>query len=283
MIKGGRLLKKPEMGIEISPSGGADSFWGDLWKYRELFVFLTWRDILARYKQTTIGVAWSVLRPLVTMFAFTLVFSRLAGLSAGDTPYPLMVFSALLPWQFFSVSLTESGNSLVNNSQLVTKVYFPRIIVPGSSVAVGLVDFLISMVVYVALMLFYRYVPDWRVVTLPLFLLLAIAATLGLGFWLSALTVKYRDFRHVLPFLVQVGLYVSPVGFRSDIVPAQWRLIYSLNPMVGVIDGFRWALLGGKTPLYLPGIGLSVALTLAVLWGGLRYFRRTEQIFADVI
>jgi lipopolysaccharide transport system permease protein len=283
VIKGGRSLKKPDMEIDISPEGGADSFWSDLWEYRELFVFLTWRDILARYKQTTIGVAWSVLRPIVTMVAFTVVFSRLAGLSAGDTPYPLMVYSALLPWQFFSVSLTESGNSLVNNSQLVTKVYFPRLIIPGCSVAVGLVDLLISMVVYVALMLLYQYVPDWRVVTLPLFLLLAIVASLGMGFWLSALTVKYRDFRHILPFLVQVGLYVSPVGFRSDIVPAQWRLIYSLNPMVGVIDGFRWALLGGKTPLYLPGVGLSVVLTLVVLWGGLRYFRRTERIFADVI
>jgi lipopolysaccharide transport system permease protein len=271
------------MEIVISPSDGEDNFWGDLWRYRELFAFLTWRDILARYKQTTIGVAWSLLRPLVTMVAFTLVFSRLAGLSSGNSPYPLMVYSALLPWHFFATSLTESGNSLVSNSQLVTKVYFPRLIVPGSSIAVGLVDFLVSMAVYVALMLFYRTIPDWRVVTLPLFLLLAIAASLGLGFWFSALTVKYRDFRHVLPFLVQVGLYVSPVGFRSDIVPDQWRLIYSLNPMVGVIDGFRWALLGGKTPLYLPGIGLSVVLTLLVLWGGLRYFRRTEQIFADVI
>jgi len=271
------------MEIVISPSGGSDSFWGDLWRYRELFAFLTWRDILARYKQTTIGVAWSLLKPLVTMVIFTLVFSRLAGLSAGNSPYPLMVFAALLPWHFFATSLTESGNSLVVNSQLVTKVYFPRLIVPGSSIAVGLVDFLVSLAVYSVLMLFYRAMPDWRVVTLPLFLLLAIAASLGLGFWMSALTVKYRDFRHILPFMVQVGLYVSPVGFRSDIVPEQWRLIYSLNPMVGVIDGFRWALLGGKTPLYLPGIGLSVALTLLVLWGGLRYFRRTEQIFADVI
>lgn len=271
------------MEILISTSGGTDNFWGDLWRYRELFAFLTWRDILARYKQTTVGVAWSLLRPLVTMVAFTLVFSRLAGLSAGDTPYPLMVYSALLPWQFFAVSLTESGLSLVNNSQLVTKVYFPRLIVPISSMAVGLVDFLVSLMVYVALMLFYRSVPDWRIVTLPLFLLLAIAATLGLGFWFSALTVKYRDFRHILPFLMQVGLYVSPVGFRSEVVPEEWRLAYSLNPMVGVIDGFRWAVLGGKTTLYLPGIGLSVALTLLILWGGLRYFRRTEQIFADVI
>lgn len=277
------MLKNPEKEYVISPEGGTDSFWGDLWRYRELFTFLTWRDILARYKQTTIGIAWCLIRPLVTMVAFTLVFSRLAGLSSGDTPYPILVFAALLPWQFFSAAISESSNSLVNNSQLVTKVYLPRLIVPVSSIAVGLVDFLVSFGLYVVLMLFYRSIPDWRILTLPLFLLMGIAASLGVGFWLSALVVKYRDFRHIVPFLVQVFLYVSPVGFRSEVVPGGWRIFYSMNPMVGVIDGFRWALLGGKTPLYLPGICLSLVLTLLVLWSGLRYFRRTEQIFADVI
>jgi len=276
-------LKIPESELVIGPAGGDDNFWRDLWRYRELFVFLTWRDVLARYKQTTIGVAWSLVKPVLTMVAFTLVFGRLAGLSAGDAPYPLMVYAALLPWQFFAASLTDSGLSLVNNAHLVTKVYFPRLVVPVSAMAVGLVDFFVSLCVYAALMLLFRSIPDWRVVTVPLFLLLAIAASLGIGFWLSALMVKYRDFRHILPFLVQIGLYVSPVGFRSEIVPERWRLIYSLNPMVGVIDGFRWALLGGKTPLYLPGVALSVVLTLLVLWGGLRYFRFTEQTFADVI
>jgi lipopolysaccharide transport system permease protein len=277
------LAKAQEREIVIVPEDGSDRFWGDLWQYRELFAFLTWRDILARYKQTALGIAWSLARPLVTMIAFTLVFGKLAGLSPGDSPYPLVVYAALLPWQFFAVSLADSGNSLVNNAQLVTKVYFPRLIVPLSSVAVGLIDFLVSLGVYAVLLLFYRTVPDWRVATVPLFLLLAVGASLGAGFWLSALMVKYRDFRQVLPFLVQIGLYVSPVGFRSEVVPEKWRLLYSLNPMAGVIDGFRWALLGGQTPLYLPGIGLSVVLTLLVLWGGFCYFRRTERTFADVI
>jgi lipopolysaccharide transport system permease protein len=277
------LAKAQEREIVIVPEDGSDRFWGDLWQYRELFAFLTWRDILARYKQTALGIAWSLARPRVTMIAFTLVFGKLAGLSPGDSPYPLVVYAALLPWQFFAVSFVDSGNSLVNNAQLVTKVYFPRVIVPLSSVAVGLVDFLVSLGVYAALLLFYRTVPDWRVATVPLFLLLAVGASLGAGFWLSALMVKYRDFRQVLPFLVQIGLYVSPVGFRSEVVPEKWRLLYSLNPMAGVIDGFRWALLGGQTPLYLPGIGLSVVLTLLVLWGGFCYFRRTERTFADVI
>jgi lipopolysaccharide transport system permease protein len=277
------LTKSQAAEIVIGPADGAEHFWRDLWQYRELLAFLTWRDILARYKQTAIGVAWSLARPLVTMIAFTLVFGKLAGLSPGDAPYPLLVYAALLPWQFFAVSLADSGNSLVNNAQLVTKVYFPRLIVPLSSVAVGLIDFLVSLGVYAVLLLFYRTVPDWRVATVPLFLLLAVGASLGAGFWLSALMVKYRDFRQVLPFLVQIGLYVSPVGFRSEVVPEKWRLLYSLNPMAGVIDGFRWALLGGQTPLYLPGIGLSVVLTLLVLWGGFCYFRRTERTFADVI
>ena len=269
--------------IVIGPADGSGRFWRDLWEYRELFAFLVWRDVLARYKQTTIGVAWSLIRPLITMVAFTFVFGKLAGLSPGDAPYPVLVYAALLPWQFFAVSLADSGNSLVANAQLVTKVYFPRLIVPVSSVALGLVDFLVSLAVYAVFMLIYRIVPGWRIAALPLFLLLAIAVTLGIGFWFSALTVRYRDFRNVLLFLVQLGLYVSPVGFRSEVVPEGWRFLYSLNPMVGVIDGFRWSLLGGKEPLYLPGVCNSAVLALLLLWGGVWYFRRAERTFADVI
>lgn len=282
-IRAGRLAKEQEREIIIRPEGGLNRYWRDFWQYRDLLSFLTWRDVLARYKQTVLGVAWSLIRPIVTMVVFTLVFGKLAGLPSGDAPYPVLVYAALLPWQFFSVSVSESGNSLVNNANLITKVYFPRLIIPIGALAVGLVDFLVSVVVYAGLMAYYGFLPDWRIATVPLFLLLAIGVSLGFGLWFAALMVKYRDFRHVLPFLVQVGLFLSPVGFNSAIVPEKWRILYSLNPMVGVIDGFRWALLRGTTPLYLPGVFLSVGLTSIVLWGGIRYFRRTEQAFADVI
>jgi len=282
-IRAGRLAKEQEREIIIRPEGGLNRYWRDFWQYRDLLSFLTWRDVLARYKQTVLGVAWSLIRPIVTMVVFTLVFGKLAGLPSGDAPYPVLVYAALLPWQFFSVSVSESGNSLVNNANLITKVYFPRLIIPIGALAVGLVDFLVSVVVYAGLMAYYGFLPDWRIATVPLFLLLAIGVSLGFGLWFAALMVKYRDFRHILPFLVQVGLFLSPVGFNSAIVPEKWRILYSLNPMVGVIDGFRWALLRGTTPLYLPGVFLSVGLTSIVLWGGIRYFRRTEQAFADVI
>ena len=267
----------------IEPHMGFKHYWRDLWRYRELFVFLAWRDIAVRYKQTAIGVSWSVIRPLLTMIVFTVVFGRLANLPSNGAPYALMVFSAMLPWQFFANALTESSNSLVSNTNLISKVYFPRLAIPVSTVGVSFVDFLISFVILIVLMLLYQYPPTWRMLTLPLFMALAMSLTLGSGLWTAALNVKYRDFRYIVPFIVQLGLYVSPVGFSSSVVPEQWRLLYSLNPMVGVIDGFRWAILGGDFPIYMPGFLLSVGLVIVLLIGGLRYFRNTERGFADVI
>lgn len=269
--------------IIIKPGMGALHYWQDIWRYRELFFFLAWRDILVRYKQTVIGIAWSVIRPLLTMLVFTIIFGQLANLPSNGVPYPIMVFAAMLPWQFFSNSLSESSNSLINNANLLTKVYFPRLIVPAGSVIVGLVDFLISLVILICLMAWYSFVPDIKILLLPFFLLLAFLASFGAGLWLSALNVQYRDFRYVVPFLVQFGLYISPVGFSSAIIPEKWRMLYFLNPMVGVIDGFRWVILGDAFPVYWPGLALSTSLTVLIFIGGLFYFRRMERSFADVI
>lgn len=258
-------------------------YWKDLWRFRELLYFLSWRDILVRYKQTVIGVAWSVIRPVLTMIVFTVIFGKLAKFPSGNAPYAILVYAAMLPWQFFANALSESSNSLISNANMISKVYFPRLIVPGSAVIVSLVDFLISFVVLVVLMAWYQFMPSWRIVTVPLFLVMALLASLGFSLWMSALNVKYRDFRYIVPFIVQFGLYVSPVGFSSNVVPEKWRLLYSLNPMVGVIDGFRWAILGGEAQIYWPGFLLSLSLTLLVLYGGVRYFRKTERIFADII
>lgn len=272
------------MSLVIEAGKTEGIYWRDLWRYRELFYFLAWRDILVRYKQTVIGIAWSVVRPLLTMLVFVVIFGKLAKLpSEGGAPYPILVFAAMLPWQFFANAMTECSNSLITNANLISKVYFPRIIVPTSAVIVSFIDFLISAVLLAGLMVWYRFLPDWRVVTLPLFTLLGFAAAMGVGLWLAALNVKYRDFRYIVPFIVQFGLYVSPVGFSSSVVPEKWRLLYSLNPMVGVIDGFRWALLGGKTPLYLPGFALSAGLVALLLVSSVWYFRRMERTFADVI
>lgn len=267
----------------IEPNRPVIHYWRDVWCYRELFWFLVWRDILVRYKQTVIGIAWSVIRPLATMLVFTLVFGLLAKLPSVGVPYPLLVFAAMLPWNFCANALSESSGSLIANANLLTKVYFPRIIIPVSSIIVSLIDFVISLVIMAGIMIWYGYLPDWRVVTLPLFLLLAFLPVAGAGLWFSALNVKYRDFRYVVPFMLQFGLYVSPVGFASSIVPEKWRLLYALNPMVGVIDGFRWALLSGSVALYWPGIMISTTLSLALLLTGLWFFRRTERILADVI
>ena len=258
-------------------------YWKDLWRFRELFYFLSWRDILVRYKQTAIGIVWSVIRPLMTMVVFTVVFGKLAKLPSEGAPYPMLVYVAMLPWQFFANSLTESSNSLITNANMLSKVYFPRIIMPASAVIVSLVDFLISFVILVVLMIWYQFIPDWRVVTLPFFLLLALIASLGFGFWLAALNVKYRDFRYIVPFIVQFGLYVSPVGFSTNVVPEKWRLVYSLNPMVGVIDGFRWAILGGDVKIYWQGFFLSTGLVFILFIAGVSYFRKTERYFADII
>lgn len=258
-------------------------YWRDLWRYRELFYFLAWRDILVRYKQTVIGIAWAVVRPFATMVVFTLVFGVLGKFPSEGVPYPILVYVAMLPWQFFSSSLSETSNSLVGNANLISKVYFPRLIIPASAMIASLVDFAIAASMLVPLMAWYGFWPDWRVITLPIFVALAIAAAMGCGLWLTALNVKYRDFRYVVPFIVQFGLYISPVGFSSAVVPEKWRLLYSLNPMVGVIDGFRWALLGGKADLYMPGFIASLALVAVLLTTGIVYFRRTERTFADVI
>ena len=272
-----------ETSLIIKAGYSRSQYWLDLWHYRELFYFLAWRDILVRYKQTAIGLAWALLRPFLTMVVFTVVFGRLANLPSEGVPYPILVFTAMLPWQFFANSLTDCSNSLINNANLISKVYFPRLIVPASAVIVSFVDFLISGIILIGLMAWYNFVPSWRICFLPLFIGVAFAAALGAGLGLATLNVKYRDFRYIVPFIVQFGLYISPVGFSSSIVPEQWRLLYSLNPMVGVIDGFRWAVLGESAPLYWPGFCLSLVLVIALLWVGLSYFRSYEQTFADVI
>ena len=258
-------------------------YWKDIWRYRELFYFLAWRDVLVRYKQTVIGIAWAVIRPFLTMIVFTIVFGKLAKLPSGGAPYPIMVFAAMLPWQFFATSFTEAGNSLIANANMISKVYFPRLVMPTSAVIVSFVDFLISFVILICLMLWYGFIPELRILTLPLFILIAFAASLSAGLWIAALNVRYRDFRYIIPFIVQFGLYISPVGFTSSIVPDKWRLLYSLNPMVGVIDGFRWAILGGEYNIYWPGFFLSLTLVTIILVSGIVYFRKTEKTFADVI
>lgn len=275
------LMNREELIIEAGRTEA--QYWKDLWRYRELFYFLAWRDILVRYKQTVIGIAWALIRPFLTMVVFTVVFGQLAKLPSEGVPYPILVFAAMLPWQFFANSLTECSNSLLANANMIAKVYFPRLIVPTSAVIVSFVDFLISGMILLALMIWYNFVPDWRILTLPMFILIALAAAIGAGLWLAALNVEYRDFRYIVPFLVQFGLYISPVGFSSNVVPEKWRLLYSLNPMVGVIDGFRWAILGGESKIYLPGFTLSVALVGLLLVSGIWYFRKMERTFADVI
>jgi lipopolysaccharide transport system permease protein len=267
----------------IIKAGQAEKhYWADLWRYRELFYFLAWRDILVRYKQTVLGVAWAVIRPLLTMIVFTVIFGRIAKMPSEGVPYPLLVLAAMLPWQFFSNALSESSNSLIGNANLISKVYFPRLVVPGSSVVVSLVDLIISFVILAALFIFYRFMPGWHILLLPGFILLAFVAALGPGLLITALNVEYRDFRYIIPFIVQFGLYVSPVGFSSAVIPPAWRLLYSLNPMVGVIDGFRWCICG-TTALYWPGFVLSLTMTGLLLAWGVVYFRRMERTFADVI
>ena len=272
------------MDLIIEPGRAEKNYWRDLWRYRELFYFLAWRDILVRYKQTVIGVAWAVIRPFLTMVVFTVVFSKIAKLPApGSVPYPLLVFAALLPWQFFSTALSESSGSLIGNANLISKIYFPRLIVPASSVITSFVDFLITLAMMAVLMLWYQFLPDWRLFLLPAFIILAFATSFGIGLWLCALNVEYRDFRYIVPFIVQFGLYVSPVGFSSSIVPEKWQLLYALNPMVGVIDGFRWSLLRGQTPFPLSAFSISFFVSVALCATGIWYFRKMERTFADVI
>ena len=258
-------------------------YWADLWRYRELFCILAWRDISVRYKQTIIGVLWAVLRPLLTMTIFVVVFSKIAKLPSEGVPYPIFVFAAMLPWTFFSSSFSDASNSLIGNASLISKVYFPRLIIPVASIVVSLVDFAISFCLLIVLMAWYSYWPSWQIITLPLFLILGFFAALGAGLFLASLNVKYRDFRFVIPFVVQLGLYISPVGFSTSIVPEQYQLFYYLNPMVGVIDGFRWAISGGNTELNAIELLISTGMTVSFCIIGIMRFRKTEKTFADVI
>ena len=258
-------------------------YWMDLWRYRELFYVLAWRDIAVRYKQTIIGIAWALLRPFLTMIIFVVVFGKIAKLPSEGVPYPIFVFAAMLPWTFFATAFSEASNSLLGNSNLISKVYFPRLIIPAASVIVAVVDFLISFVILVALMVWFRYVPSWQILTLPLFLLLAFFTAFGAGLFISALNVKYRDFRYVIPFVVQLGLYISPVGFSTTIVPEKYKLFYYLNPMVAVIDGFRWGISGGRTAFNTTELLASMVMIFFLCIFGIYHFRRTEKTFADVI
>jgi lipopolysaccharide transport system permease protein len=258
-------------------------YWRDLWRFRELFYFLSWRDLLVRYKQTFVGVGWSLIRPFLMMMILTLVFGRLGKMPSAGMPYPLLVLCGMLPWQFFSTALSESGNSLVTNSALISKVYFPRLVIAVSSVITSFVDFAISALFLVGLMIWYHQVPTAAVLLLPFFVLLAFGVSLGAGVWISAIMVQYRDFRFIVPFVVQFGLYLSPVGFQSTVVPERYRLLYSLNPMAGIIDGFRWSLLGAKATISWPSVAIAATEVIVLIASGLWYFRKTEQVFADVI
>jgi lipopolysaccharide transport system permease protein len=278
------MKNNPDDDFLVIEAGKSEKhYWADLWRYRELFYFLSWRDILVRYKQTVIGIAWSVIRPLLTMIVFTIVFGKLAKLPSGNAPYPVLVFTAILPWQYFANALSEASNSLISNQNMISKIYFPRIIMPTSTIIVALTDFVISFVLLGITMAVYRFVPSWKIVFMPLFLLLATLLSLGMGYLFSALNVKYRDFRYVIPFIVQFGMYISPVGFSSDLVPVRYRFWYSLNPMVGVIDGFRWSIIGKGTSIYWPGFVLSIVITILIIIWGFWYFRKTEKTFADRI
>jgi lipopolysaccharide transport system permease protein len=271
--------------VIILEAGRAERhYWRELWRYRELFWVLAGRDLSVRYKQTVIGVLWALIRPFITMVVLTVIFGRIAGLPTdGNAPYALMVFAGILPWTFFSTGLSDAANSLISNERLITKVYFPRLIMPLATVVVAFADMLISFFILLGLMGWYRFMPDWHIFILPVFAALAIFATVGPALWIASLNVKYRDFRYVIPFIVQLGLYVSPVGFSSSVVSEQWRLLYSLNPMVGIIDAFRWCILRGENELYLPGLLAGVAVNAFFLWFGTHQFRRMERSFADMI
>jgi lipopolysaccharide transport system permease protein len=270
--------------IILEPGRSEKNYWTDLWRYRELFLILAWRDISVRYKQTIIGILWAIIRPLLTMVVFTVIFGRIAKLpSDGSAPYALLVFAAMLPWSLFSNALSESSNSLISNANLIGKVYFPRLIIPAATLVTAFIDFLISFIILIGMMLYYQFAPGLHMLLLPLFIILALLASLGPGLWITALNVKYRDFRYIIPFVVQFGLYISPVGFSSKVVPEQWRILYSLNPMVGVIDGFRWCILGGNSSIYVPGFALSLVIIAFFLWLGVNRFRQMERTFADLI
>jgi len=274
------MQTQPE--IHITAGRHDSAYWADLWRYRELLGFLAWRDVKVRYKQASLGIAWAVVQPAVTMVIFTFVFGRLANMPSNGTPYPLIVLAGLLPWQLFSSAFSGASGSLLNNASLVSKVYFPRLIIPLSALAVALVDFVVVLALYAAAMAWFRVIPTWHVVFLPLFMVLGLLAAFGTGAWLTSLTVKYRDFRFIAPFLLQVGIFLSPVGFRTDNMP-NWRGLLALNPITGVIDGFRWCLLGDTATLDPHVVVTSVLLIAILVFTGTWYFRRTERLIADTI
>lgn len=269
--------------IRIEPSRSWVSVnYRELWVYRELLYFLVWRDVKVRYKQTAIGIGWTILQPLMTMAIFTMIFGHFAKVPSDGVPYPVFAYTALLPWNLFAGSLNRCTVSLVGSANLITKVYFPRLIVPAAATISGVIDFVISLVFLLALMLWYHIVPTWGALTLPVFLVLTLITVLAVGLWLSALNVRYRDVGHAIPFLIQIWMFLSPVAYPVSLVPEQWRLLYSLNPMVGVIEGFRWALLGKQSPDFTV-IAISSAVVIVVFLGGLLYFKRIERTFADVV
>jgi lipopolysaccharide transport system permease protein len=276
------VIKKEDWDLIIEPGRVEKNYWKDLWRYRELFYILSWRDIKVRYKQTVVGAAWSVIRPLLTTIIFTFVFSRIAKLqNPGAAPYALMVFAGMLPWQFFSNALSESSNSLIGNANLISKVYFPRMIIPASSVITSLVDLGISFIIMLGMFIWFRFIPSWNIIFLPLFVILAFLCSFGIGLYLTAVNVKYRDFKYIIPFIVQFGLYITPVGFSSSVIAEKWRIWYALNPMVGIIDGFRWCILGDQ--MHWDSFWISISIILLFLWIGISYFRKTEKTFADNI
>lgn len=272
-----------EFQFTIEAGGSERHYWSDMWRYRELFYILAWRDVVVRYKQTVIGMLWAVLRPLLIMIVFVIVFSKIAGLPSEGMPYPVYVFAAMLPWMFFSTAFSDAGNSLVINSALISKIYFPRLIIPAASIIVAIVDFFISALILIILMLIYDVAISWHMLMLPFFLVLACFAALGIGMLIAALNVKYRDFRFIVPFITQMGLYISPVGFSTTVIPEQYQIYYFINPMVAVIDGFRWCVSGGETALSLTEISMSIFVTIVMLGFGLSHFKKTERTFADVI
>ncbi len=285
-VKVKRLItrnKGDEFDLVIEPNKTTGDFLLELIKYRELFFFLAWRDIIVRYKQTIVGVAWSVIRPFLSMVIFTVIFGRIAKLPSEGVPYPIMVFSALLPWNYFANAMSQSSGAVLRGGSMVSKIYFPRIILPTSAVLVAVVDFLISFAMLIILMLIYGFMPSLTILLLPIFFIPASLAALGVGYFFSAIGVEYRDFQHITPFIVQFGMYVSPVGFSSSIIPDKWRLIYSLNPMAGVIDGFRWCIQGSSQSLYLPGFVISMIMSALLFFYGLKFFRAFEKSFADYI
>ena len=276
-------MKLAEFETRIDASSTPSDYWQQVWRYRELVFFLVWRDLLVRYKQTAMGIAWVVIRPAVSALIFTVVFGRLAKLPSDGLPYPVMVLAGLIAWQFFATAVTEVGGSLMGSANILSKVYFPRLVVPMSSLGVCFVELLFSLLLLVGLALWYGIVPDWRILFAPLFVLIMLAAGFGCGLWIAVLSLEYRDFRYVVPFMVQVGLYVSPVAFASSLVPPQWQLLYAVNPMVGVIDGFRWAISAGATSLQWLPLLVSALVAVVLLLSGFRLFRRTEKTFADRI